>query len=219
MTNSPTRVDVRNAELDEAFRLARAGRGYLVVGIGRGAAVHAATTTTIGHEGYRHPRPLCQPSSSQHYAHRCGDQSADVTCRRCLATLAELEAKAARVRVVESAAIAEAAGTFDDVDAELDETFCEYEGPGPHECGGTPWEHEDAGDVVLVGAPRPEGRGMQALTVGDRVKSWRIGAGQPHVEGTLVEWVNDLVTIELDDGTIARRSRRNVCLAADDPKV
>jgi len=71
------------------------------------------------------------------------------------------------------------------------------------------------GDVVLVGQPRPEGRGVQALKLGDRVESWRTGAGQPHVEGTLVEWVDDLVTIELADGSEVRRSRRNVMHVAD----
>lgn len=88
MTAASDRAVEKNAELEAALRAARADRGFLVVGVGRGAAVHAATGTTAGFDGYRHPRPLCQPSSSAHFAHRLGDQSAEVTCRRCLATLA-----------------------------------------------------------------------------------------------------------------------------------
>lgn len=81
------RAERHNADLFKRLAAAREERGYGVTGAGRGAAVHAAVSTTRGHGGFQHPRSLCQAATPAHYHWLLEDQTAAVTCKRCLASL------------------------------------------------------------------------------------------------------------------------------------
>jgi hypothetical protein len=86
---SEARAQEHNKRLWKALAEARAGRGYLLTAAGRGAKVHAARVTTKGHGGFEHPRSLCQTATPLEYHVALSDQSGEVTCKRCLTSLAK----------------------------------------------------------------------------------------------------------------------------------
>lgn len=87
MSTDTERRDRHNARLFLALAQGREQRGFVVTGGGRGSKTHAAVSDTLGFEGFRHPRPLCQTSTTTHYHWVLDDQTLDVTCKRCLASL------------------------------------------------------------------------------------------------------------------------------------
>lgn len=84
MTSSEaTRRESHNAEIARRLREEK----FVPCYIGRGAAIHAAVSTTKNLNGFVFPRPLCQPHSSTFFASLLGEGT-EVTCKRCLASLA-----------------------------------------------------------------------------------------------------------------------------------
>ena len=85
MKTDDERRDEHNAHVHRTIAQQREARGYAVC-IGVGAKVHAATTSVRGLNGYYHPKPSCSTAQPRYYASLLGDQSVDVTCKRCGAT-------------------------------------------------------------------------------------------------------------------------------------
>ena len=77
-----------NVKVREALAEAKEGRGYVLVGLTT-PTVHGSVATVKGHNGYVHPRTLCQPHSPRSYAWINDDQDGAATCLRCLAGLAK----------------------------------------------------------------------------------------------------------------------------------
>lgn len=89
MTAQTDYVAKHNARLTDAVRAAKdAGHDYVACQLVGGGVVHAAHRAVKTRDGYRHPRPDCQAhtrGSTAAYAHTLDDQTAEVTCKRCLA--------------------------------------------------------------------------------------------------------------------------------------
>lgn len=96
----------RKAEYKQAWADARKSAGDLgrdyVVCASVGVKQHAAVTTIVANGGFTFPRPMCavSASSTRAYASVIPDQSIEVTCKRCIASLEKRAARLAQARGV-----------------------------------------------------------------------------------------------------------------------
>jgi hypothetical protein len=83
------RAERHNRELFAKLADAKNARGYAAM-IARGEKIHAGTQVTQGHSGFKHPRPFCMPATSLVYGSLTREPSSDeITCKRCLASIAK----------------------------------------------------------------------------------------------------------------------------------
>lgn len=93
------KMEYRQAWADARRAAADLGRDYVVCQ-SVGVKQHAAVTTIVANGGFTFPRPLCavSASSTRAFASVLPDQSIEVTCKRCIASLEKRAARLAQAR-------------------------------------------------------------------------------------------------------------------------